>query len=90
MEKGVDYGIAAHSVYRMATTLVSVIPNKDHHMDLDTCNPGFENAQPIRTELSVENNSTKKETLTYDRWQKEFQCTRCELGAEFNYAAASQ
>ncbi len=38
MEKGVDYGIY-HSVYRIkGEPLVSVIiPNKDHHTDLDTC-----------------------------------------------------
>ena len=92
VEKGVDYGIY-HSVYRIKDNpLVSVIiPNKDHHMDLDTCIRGIEERATYKNLefIVVENNSTKKETFDYyDRIQKEFSNVRVvNWEREFNYAA---
>lgn len=92
MEKGVDYGIY-HSVHRIKDNpLVSVIiPNKDHHMDLDTCIRGIEERATYKNLefIVVENNSTKKETFDYyDRIQKEFSNVRVvNWEREFNYAA---
>lgn len=92
VEKGVDYGIY-HTVFKIRDNpLVSVIiPNKDHHQDLDLC---------VRTILTrctyrnlevvvVENNSTQKETFAYyERIQKEFPQVRVvNWEREFNFSA---
>lgn len=92
VEKGVDYGIY-HSTYRIeGQPLVSIIiPNKDHHMDLDLCIRSItERATYKNVEfVIIENNSTKQETFDYyDKIQKEFSNVRIvKWEREFNYAA---
>lgn len=92
VEKGVDYGIY-HSTYRiLGNPLVSIIiPNKDHHTDLDVCLRAIEKRASYRnTELIiVENNSTKQETFDYyEKIQKEFENVRVvRWEREFNYSA---
>lgn len=92
VEKGVDYGIY-HSIYRIiGDPLVSIIiPNKDHHEDLDTCLRAIEERATYRNVefIIVENNSTKEETFTYyEKIQKEFSNVRVvRWEREFNYSA---
>ncbi len=92
VEKGVDYGIY-HTTFQIpGEPLVSVIiPNKDHHKDLDLC------VRSILTRCTykhlefvvVENNSRDPETFAYyDAIQKEFPQVRVVFWErEFNYAA---
>lgn len=92
VEKGVDYGIY-HTVFRIqGEPLVSVIiPNKDHHTDLDLCvrslmeHSDYQNLEFI----IVENNSTQPETFAYyEKMQAEhenFRVVTWEKG--FNYSA---
>ncbi len=92
VEKGVDYGIY-HTIFRIqGQPLVSVIiPNKDHHKDLDLCirsmitKGTYKNLEFV----VVENNSTEAETpVYYERIQKEFpQVHVVDWAREFNYAA---
>ncbi len=92
VEKGVDYGIY-HTVFQIqGQPLVSVIiPNKDHHKDLDLCirtmitKGTYENLEFV----VVENNSTEAETFSYyKKLQKEFPQVRVVTWTrEFNYAA---
>lgn len=92
VEKGVDYGIY-HTVFEvMGNPLVSiVIPNKDHHKDLDLCIRSIlERASYKNLEfVVVENNSTAPETFDYyAKIQKEFPCVRVVTWKrEFNYSA---
>lgn len=92
VEKGVDYGIY-HTTYRMkGNPLVSVIiPNKDHHEDLDLCIRSIiERASYKFVEfVVVENNSVKEETFEYyERIQKEFSNVHVvKWEQEFNYSA---
>lgn len=92
VEKGVDYGIY-HTTYQMkGNPLVSVIiPNKDHHEDLDLCIRSIiERASYKSVEfVVVENNSVKEETFEYyERIQKEFSNVHVvKWEQEFNYSA---
>lgn len=92
VEKGVDYGIY-HTVFEIqGQPLVSVIiPNKDHHKDLDLCvrsmitKGTYKNLEFV----VVENNSTEPETgVYYEKIRKEFPQVRVVTwDREFNYAA---
>ncbi len=92
VEKGVDYGIY-HTIFKiLGEPLVSIIiPNKDHHQDLDLCirailtKGTYKNLEFV----VVENNSTKKETFAYyQSIQKEFPQVRVVTWKkEFNYSA---
>lgn len=92
VEKGVDYGIY-HTIFKiLGEPLVSIIiPNKDHHQDLDLCirailtRGTYKNLEFV----VVENNSTKKETFAYyQSIQKEFPQVRVvNWTKEFNYSA---
>ncbi|MGL5434354.1 MAG: glycosyltransferase family 2 protein [Lachnospiraceae bacterium] len=92
VEKGVDYGIY-HTVFELKETpLISVvIPNKDHHQDLDLCIRSIlERATYRNLEFIVaENNSTEPETFAYyEKIQKEFGQVRVVTWErEFNYSA---
>lgn len=92
VEKGVNYGIY-HTTYRIhGNPLVSVIiPNKDHHQDLDLCLRSIEKRATYRNVefVIIENNSTKKETFEYyEKIQKEFDNVRVVYWEkEFNYSA---
>lgn len=92
VEKGVDYGIY-HTTYRLqGEPLVSVIiPNKDHHADLNLCIRSIiEKATYRNVEfVVVENNSTKEETFNYyEEIQKEFSSVHVvKWDGEFNYSA---
>ncbi|MEY8337825.1 glycosyltransferase family 2 protein [Lachnospiraceae bacterium 62-35] len=92
IEKGVDYGKYHVRFAIEEKPLVSVIiPNKDHHQDLDLCvrslmeKGTYENLEYI----IVENNSTEKETFEYyEKMEKEwdnFHVVTWER--EFNYSA---
>ena len=92
VEKGVDYGIYHTTFDIPGTPLVSVIiPNKDHHKDLDLCirsmitRGTYKNLEFV----VVENNSTEAETFAYyEAIQKEFPQVRVvRWEREFNYSA---
>lgn len=92
VEKGVDYGIYHTTFEIQGNPLVSVvIPNKDHHKDLDLCMRSLmERATYKNLEFVViENNSTEQETFDYyERIQKEFPQVRVVTWErEFNYSA---
>ena len=92
VEKGVDYGIY-HTIYEIeGEPLVSVIiPNKDHHTDLDLCIRSLiERGTWKNLEfIVVENNSTEPETFEYyKKISAEFpQVKVVTWEREFNYAA---
>ncbi len=92
VEKGIDYGIY-HTVFEIiGEPLVSVIiPNKDHHSDLDTCiRPIIEKGTYRNLEfIVVENNSTDPETFAYyESIQNEFPQVRViRWDREFNFSA---
>ena len=92
MEKGVDYGIY-HTTFKIqGEPLVSVIiPNKDHHQDLDLCIRSIiEKGTYSHVEfVVVENNSSQPETFSYyEKIQKEFpQVQVVTWEREFNYSA---
>lgn len=92
VEKGVDYGIY-HTVYKIqGDPLISIIiPNKDHHQDLDLCLRAItERAAYKNVEfIVVENNSTEQVTFDYyENIQKEFSNVRVvRWEREFNYSA---
>lgn len=92
VEKGVDYGIYHTTFEIQGTPLVSVvIPNKDHHKDLDLCmrsmitRATYQNLEFV----VIENNSTEPETFAYyEKIQKEFPQVRVVTWErEFNYSA---
>ncbi len=92
VEKGVDYGIYHTTFQIKGNPLVSVvIPNKDHHKDLDLCMRSLiERADYKNLEFVViENNSTEPETFAYyEKIQKEFPQVRVVTWErEFNYSA---
>ncbi len=92
VEKGVDYGIYHTRFKIQGEPLVSVvIPNKDHHEDLDLCIRSLiEKASYKNLEfVVVENNSTKPDTFAYyEKIQKEFDNVRVvKWEREFNYSA---
>lgn len=92
VHKGVDYGIY-HSYFEIqGSPLVSVvIPNKDHHTDLDIClqsllrRASYKNLQIV----IVENNSTSPETFAYyEEIKKQYdQVQVVTWTREFNYSA---
>lgn len=92
IEKGVDYG-KYHTRFKIkGEPLVSVIiPNKDHHLDLDLCVKSLmEKATYKNLEyIVIENNSTEKDTFQYyEKMEKEhenFHVVTWEK--EFNYSA---
>lgn len=92
IEKGVDYG-KYHTRFKIkGEPLVSVIiPNKDHHLDLDLCVKSLmEKATYKNLEyIIIENNSTEKDTFQYyEKMEKEhenFHVVTWEK--EFNYSA---
>ena len=92
VEKGVDYGIY-HTVFKIqGNPRVSVIiPNKDHHQDLDQCMRAILTRGTYKNVefVVVENNSTKKETFEYyEKIQKEFKQIRVVTWErEFNFSA---
>ncbi len=92
VEKGVDFGIY-HTRFKIAgEPLVSVIiPNKDHHQDLDLCIRSLvEKATYKNLEfVVVENNSTRPETFAYyEKIQQELGNVRVvKWEREFNYSA---
>lgn len=92
VEKGVDYGIYHTTFVIQGQPLVSVvIPNKDHHQDLDLCmrsiltRATYQNLEFV----IIENNSTDPATFAYyERIQKEFsQVHVVTWEREFNYSA---
>lgn len=92
VEKGVDYGIYHTSFKIKENPLISIIiPNKDHHQDLDLCmrsileRGSYQNLEFI----VVENNSNQQETFAYyEQIQKEFPQVKVVVWErEFNYAA---
>ena len=92
VEKGVDYGIY-HSTYKIQNNpMVSIIiPNKDHHQDLDLCLRAIEDRATYRNVefVIIENNSTQPETFEYyEKIQKEFDNVHVvRWEREFNYSA---
>ena len=92
VEKGVDFGIYHTTFEIQGDPLISVIiPNKDHHMDLDLCVRSImERATYKNVEfVVVENNSTQEETFDYyEKIQQEFSNVHVvKWEREFNYAA---
>ena len=92
VEKGVDYGIY-HTVFKIKENpkVSVIIPNKDHHQDLDVCMRAILTRGTYRNLefVVVENNSTKKETFEYyEKIQKEFpQVHVVTWEREFNFSA---
>ena len=92
VEKGVDYGIY-HTTFKISgDPLVSVIiPNKDHHKDLDLCIRSLIERGSYRNLefIVIENNSTEQATWNYyEAIQKEFANVRVvKWEREFNYSA---
>lgn len=91
VEKGVDFGIY-HTRFQLAgEPLVSVIiPNKDHHQDLDLCIRSLMKGNYQNLEfVVVENNSTGAETFAYyEKLQQELENVRVvKWEREFNYSA---
>lgn len=92
VEKGVDFGIYHTRFTIEGEPLVSVIiPNKDHHSDLDLCirslmeKGTYQNLEFI----VVENNSTDKATFSYyEKIQKEYANVRVVTWEKgFNFSA---
>lgn len=76
VEKGVDYGIYHTRFVLNGEPLVSVIiPNKDHHQDLDLCIRSLMEKGTYKNLefIVIENNSTEEATFFYyEQIQKEF------------------
>lgn len=92
VEKGVDYGIYHTTFEILGDPLVSVIiPNKDHHQDLDLCMRSIiEKGTYGNLEfIVIENNSTNPETFEYyKKIQEEFPNVHVVTWErEFNYSA---
>lgn len=92
VEKGVDYGIY-HTTFKIqGNPMVSVIiPNKDHHKDLDLCMRSIIDRATYKNLefVVVENNSADPQTFEYyDKIQKEFPFVHVvKWEREFNYSA---
>lgn len=92
VEQGVDYGIY-HTKFRiLGNPLVSVIiPNKDHHQDLDLSVRSMINRSDYQNLefIIIENNSTKPETFEYyNKIQEEFPSVRVvRWDGDFNFSA---
>ena len=92
VEKGVDYGIY-HTVFKIQDTpkVSVIIPNKDHHEDLDLCMRAILTRGTYKNVefVVVENNSTQKATFEYyESIQREFPQVRVVVWErEFNYSA---
>lgn len=92
VEKGVDFGIY-HTVFKInGEPLVSVIiPNKDHHRDLDVCIKSLTDCATYKNLefIIVENNSTEQATFDYyeqmEASHPNFHVVTWER--EFNYSA---
>lgn len=92
VEKGVDYGIYHTRFALKEEPLVSVIiPNKDHHPDLDLCIRSLMEKGTYKNLefIVVENNSTEKATFDYyERLQKEYENVHVVTWKEgFNFSA---
>ena len=92
VEKGVDYGIYHTTFKIMGNPKVSIIiPNKDHHPDLDLCMRAILTRGTYKNVefVVVENNSVKKETFEYyEAVQKEFPQVRVVTWEKgFNFSA---
>lgn len=92
VEKGVDYGIYHTTFQIQDNPLVSIIiPNKDHHKDLDLCIRSIINRGTYKNLefVVIENNSNQQETFQYyEQIQKEFpQVQVVTWEREFNYSA---
>lgn len=92
VEKGVDYGIY-HTVFKIRDNprVSVIIPNKDHHGDLDLCMRAILTRGTYKNVefVVVENNSTEKATFEYyEAVQREFPQVRVVVWErEFNYSA---
>ena len=92
VEKGVDYGIYHTRFAIKGEPLVSVIiPNKDHHPDLDLCIRSLQEKGTYKNLefIVIENNSTEKATFEYyEKIQKEFSNVKVVTWKEeFNFSA---
>ena len=92
IEKGVDFGIYHTRFVIHGQPLISVvIPNKDHHPDLDVCIRSLieKGTYPNLEFIIVENNSTQEATFAYyEKIQKEFSNVRVVTWEkEFNFSA---
>lgn len=92
VEKGVDFGIYRTKFAIKGEPLVSVvIPNKDHHSDLDLCIRSLMEKGTYKNLefIVVENNSTDKATFSYyERIQKEYPNVRVVTWEKgFNFSA---
>ena len=92
VEKGVDFGIYHTKFAIKGEPLVSVvIPNKDHHSDLDLCIRSLMEKGTYKNLefIVVENNSTDKATFSYyERIQKEYPNVRVVTWEKgFNFSA---
>ena len=92
VEMGVDYGIY-HTIFKIRDNpkVSIIIPNKDHHLDLDLCMRAILTRGTYKNVefVVVENNSVKKETFAYyEAIQKEFPQVRVVTWErEFNFSA---
>lgn len=92
VEKGVDFGIYHTKFAIKGEPLVSVvIPNKDHHSDLDLCIRSLMEKGTYKNLefIVVENNSADKATFSYyERIQKEYPNVRVVTWEKgFNFSA---
>ncbi len=92
VEKGVDYGIYHTRFVLNGEPLVSVIiPNKDHHQDLDLCIRSLMEKGTYKNLefIVIENNSTEEATFSYyEQIQKEFPNVKVVTWKEgFNFSA---
>ena len=92
VEKGVDYGIYHTRFVLNGEPLVSVIiPNKDHHQDLDLCIRSLMEKGTYKNLefIVIENNSTEEATFSYyEQIQKEFSNVKVVTWKEgFNFSA---
>lgn len=90
VEKGYDYGMY-HTIYskNYDEPLISiVIPNKDHHRDLDLAIKSIMAGSYKNIEFIIcENNSTEKETFEYYKTLDNFKnITVCYYEGKFNYS----
>ena len=92
VEKGVDYGIYHTRFVLNGEPLVSVIiPNKDHHQDLDLCIRSLMEKGTYKNLefIVIENNGTEEATFSYyEQIQKEFPNVKVVTWKEgFNFSA---
>lgn len=92
VEKGIDYGIY-HTTFAIGgAPLVSVvIPNKDHHLDLDLCMKSLLDRATYKNLefIIIENNSTQQATFDYyKKIQEDYENIHVVTWErEFNYSA---